>query len=85
MVTLLRKISPPLGFGKLCPHRVACKVSKGQGFDQGQGQGQEKGLAKKIFLSLDKLLPKSSLQGKTGTVRGTRIETGTRKGTDKTN
>ena len=25
MVTLLRKISPPLGFGKLCPHRVACK------------------------------------------------------------
>lgn len=22
---LLRKISPPLGFGKLCPHRVACK------------------------------------------------------------
>ena len=20
-----RKISPPLGFGKLCPHRVACK------------------------------------------------------------
>jgi len=21
----LRKISPPLGFGKLCPHRVACK------------------------------------------------------------
>lgn len=28
VVTLLRKISPPLGFGKLCPHRVACKVSK---------------------------------------------------------
>ena len=27
VVTLLRKISPPLGFGKLCPHRVACKVS----------------------------------------------------------
>lgn len=26
VVTLLRKISPPLGFGKLCPHRVACKV-----------------------------------------------------------
>lgn len=25
MVTLLRKISPPLGFGKLCPHRIACK------------------------------------------------------------
>ncbi|XP_072402632.1 muscle calcium channel subunit alpha-1 isoform X5 [Diabrotica undecimpunctata] len=25
VVTLLRKISPPLGFGKLCPHRVACK------------------------------------------------------------
>lgn len=28
VVTLLRKISPPLGFGKLCPHRVACKVYK---------------------------------------------------------
>lgn len=28
VVTLLRKISPPLGFGKLCPHRVACKVGK---------------------------------------------------------
>ena len=27
VVTLLRKISPPLGFGKLCPHRVACKVA----------------------------------------------------------
>ena len=27
VVTLLRKISPPLGFGKLCPHRVACKVN----------------------------------------------------------
>lgn len=26
VVTLLRKISPPLGFGKLCPHRLACKV-----------------------------------------------------------
>ncbi len=26
VVSLLRKISPPLGFGKLCPHRVACKV-----------------------------------------------------------
>jgi len=26
VVALLRKISPPLGFGKLCPHRVACKV-----------------------------------------------------------
>ncbi|XP_078677511.1 voltage-dependent L-type calcium channel subunit alpha-1D-like isoform X33 [Branchiostoma floridae x Branchiostoma belcheri] len=25
VVTLLRRISPPLGFGKLCPHRVACK------------------------------------------------------------
>merc|ERR1719249_381106 len=25
VVALLRKISPPLGFGKLCPHRVACK------------------------------------------------------------
>uniref|UniRef100_A0A4W6EVF4 Voltage-dependent L-type calcium channel subunit alpha n=1 Tax=Lates calcarifer TaxID=8187 RepID=A0A4W6EVF4_LATCA len=27
VVTLLRRIQPPLGFGKLCPHRVACKVS----------------------------------------------------------
>lgn len=27
VVTLLRKINPPLGFGTLCPHRVACKVS----------------------------------------------------------
>ncbi len=25
VITLLRKISPPLGFGKLCPHRIACK------------------------------------------------------------
>lgn len=25
VVTLLRKINPPLGFGKLCPHRLACK------------------------------------------------------------
>nr|QFP39652.1 voltage-gated calcium channel subunit alpha 1-like protein [Tridacna squamosa] len=25
VVTLLRKINPPLGFGKLCPHRIACK------------------------------------------------------------
>jgi voltage-dependent calcium channel L type alpha-1D len=25
VVTLLRKINPPLGFGKLCPPRVACK------------------------------------------------------------
>lgn len=25
VVTLLRKISPPLGFGKLCPQRMACK------------------------------------------------------------
>uniref|UniRef100_A0A8C5I3X4 Voltage-dependent L-type calcium channel subunit alpha n=1 Tax=Gouania willdenowi TaxID=441366 RepID=A0A8C5I3X4_GOUWI len=25
VVTLLRRIQPPLGFGKLCPHRVACK------------------------------------------------------------
>uniref|UniRef100_A0A8D3D1S3 Voltage-dependent L-type calcium channel subunit alpha n=1 Tax=Scophthalmus maximus TaxID=52904 RepID=A0A8D3D1S3_SCOMX len=27
VVTMLRRIQPPLGFGKLCPHRVACKVS----------------------------------------------------------
>lgn len=32
VVTLLRKISPPLGFGKLCPHRVACKVSQRNNF-----------------------------------------------------
>uniref|UniRef100_H3DQ81 Voltage-dependent L-type calcium channel subunit alpha n=1 Tax=Tetraodon nigroviridis TaxID=99883 RepID=H3DQ81_TETNG len=25
VVTMLRRIQPPLGFGKLCPHRVACK------------------------------------------------------------
>ncbi|XP_070559615.1 voltage-dependent L-type calcium channel subunit alpha-1D-like isoform X5 [Ptychodera flava] len=25
VVTLLRRISPPLGFGEFCPHRVACK------------------------------------------------------------
>ncbi|XP_072538443.1 voltage-dependent L-type calcium channel subunit alpha-1D [Salminus brasiliensis] len=25
VVTLLRRIQPPLGFGKLCPHRVACR------------------------------------------------------------
>lgn len=29
VVTLLRRIQPPLGFGKLCPHRVACKVGLG--------------------------------------------------------
>lgn len=28
VVTMLRRIQPPLGFGKLCPHRVACKVSQ---------------------------------------------------------
>lgn len=28
VVTMLRRIQPPLGFGKLCPHRVACKVSE---------------------------------------------------------
>lgn len=27
VVTMLRRIQPPLGFGKLCPHRVACRVS----------------------------------------------------------
>jgi hypothetical protein len=26
VVVILRKISPPLGFGTVCPHRVACKV-----------------------------------------------------------
>ena len=25
VATLLRKINPPLGFGKLCSHRMACK------------------------------------------------------------
>ncbi|RVE72858.1 hypothetical protein OJAV_G00043220 [Oryzias javanicus] len=25
VVTLLRRIPPPLGFGKFCPHRIACK------------------------------------------------------------
>ncbi|XP_075470088.1 voltage-dependent L-type calcium channel subunit alpha-1S isoform X2 [Ascaphus truei] len=25
VVTLLRRIQPPLGFGKFCPHRIACK------------------------------------------------------------
>ncbi|CAM4714543.1 unnamed protein product [Leuciscus chuanchicus] len=25
VVTVLRRIQPPLGFGKLCPHRVACR------------------------------------------------------------
>ncbi|XP_037540726.1 voltage-dependent L-type calcium channel subunit alpha-1D [Nematolebias whitei] len=25
IVTMLRRIQPPLGFGKLCPHRVACR------------------------------------------------------------
>ncbi|KAG8554629.1 hypothetical protein GDO81_003850 [Engystomops pustulosus] len=30
VVTLLRRIQPPLGFGKLCPHRVACKVMNSQ-------------------------------------------------------
>ncbi|XP_066528429.1 calcium channel, voltage-dependent, L type, alpha 1S subunit, a [Hoplias malabaricus] len=25
VVTLLRRIQPPLGFGKFCPHRVACR------------------------------------------------------------
>nr|XP_057906960.1 voltage-dependent L-type calcium channel subunit alpha-1D isoform X2 [Doryrhamphus excisus] len=25
VITLLRRIQPPLGFGKMCPHRVACK------------------------------------------------------------
>ena len=34
VVTLLRKISPPLGFGKLCPHRVACKVEAEADIDQ---------------------------------------------------
>ena len=27
VITLMRKISPPLGWGELCPYRVACKVS----------------------------------------------------------
>lgn len=28
VVTLLRRIQPPLGFGKFCPHRSACKVRR---------------------------------------------------------
>jgi hypothetical protein len=38
VVTLLRKISPPLGFGKLCPHRLACKrlVSMNMPLNSGQ-------------------------------------------------
>lgn len=31
VVTLLRRIQPPLGFGKFCPHRVACKVTRPAG------------------------------------------------------
>ncbi|KAL8222208.1 UNVERIFIED_CONTAM: hypothetical protein K2H54_075136 [Gekko kuhli] len=31
VVTLLRRIQPPLGFGKLCPHRVACKMDGDRG------------------------------------------------------
>lgn len=31
VVTLLRRIQPPLGFGKFCPHRVACKVTSAAG------------------------------------------------------
>ena len=27
IVTLLKRIAPPLGFGKFCPHREACKVN----------------------------------------------------------
>ncbi|KAG7250721.1 hypothetical protein CRUP_017559 [Coryphaenoides rupestris] len=34
VVTLLRRIQPPLGFGKLCPHRVACKVGGGVGLQE---------------------------------------------------
>jgi len=26
IVTVLKRIAPPLGFGKFCPHREACKV-----------------------------------------------------------
>lgn len=26
VLNLLRRINPPLGFGKLCPRRMACKV-----------------------------------------------------------
>ena len=27
IVILLKRIAPPLGFGKFCPHREACKVT----------------------------------------------------------
>ncbi|XP_031735303.1 voltage-dependent L-type calcium channel subunit alpha-1S-like [Anarrhichthys ocellatus] len=30
VVTLLRRIPPPLGFGKFCPHRIACKGNGGE-------------------------------------------------------
>ena len=39
VVTLLRRIQPPLGFGKLCPHRVACKVRNGLGSWETQRRG----------------------------------------------
>ena len=26
IVSMLKRIQPPLGFGKCCPHREACKV-----------------------------------------------------------
>jgi hypothetical protein len=43
VVTLLRKISPPLGFGKLCPHRVACKVGNHKSVNNFPSQFSEVG------------------------------------------
>lgn len=42
VVTLLRRIQPPLGFGKFCPHRVACKVTSaaGEGWAPGEEEAQ---------------------------------------------
>lgn len=31
IVILLKRIAPPLGFGKFCPHREACKVTTYRG------------------------------------------------------
>lgn len=33
VVTVLKRIAPPLGFGKFCPHREACKVSLSNFYD----------------------------------------------------
>lgn len=43
VVTLLRRIQPPLGFGKFCPHRVACKVTSAA--REGQPPGKKEAQA----------------------------------------